>query len=158
MTASGDAMPTAFGAARAVRQGCGSCWREQRRSGAKTQNVVLIVSDGLRWQEIFTGAEEDCSTTRTGGSWVSEEELRKRYWRRERRSERRALLFPFLWGTVAKRGQIYRQPGPRQRRARDQRQGVLLSGIQRDEHGLSEPCHRQQRVRPQPDAHACSSG
>jgi hypothetical protein len=26
---------------------------------AKTQNVVLIVSDGLRWQEIFTGAEED---------------------------------------------------------------------------------------------------
>ena len=25
----------------------------------KTRNVVLIVSDGLRWQEVFTGAEED---------------------------------------------------------------------------------------------------
>jgi hypothetical protein len=23
----------------------------------KTQNIVLIVSDGLRWQEIFTGAD-----------------------------------------------------------------------------------------------------
>ena len=25
----------------------------------KTRTVVLIVSDGLRWQEIFTGAEEE---------------------------------------------------------------------------------------------------
>jgi hypothetical protein len=31
--------------------------------------------------------------------------LRKRYWR-PGAAERRALLFPFLWGTVAKRGQI----------------------------------------------------
>src|SRR5271169_3305131 len=32
--------------------------------GAKTQNVVLIVSDGLRWQEIFAGRRRICSTTR----------------------------------------------------------------------------------------------
>jgi len=73
---------------------------------AKTQNVVLIVSDGLRWQEIFTGAEEDLLNDTTGGSWLPEEELRKRYWRASE-SERRAALFPFLWGTVAKRGQIF---------------------------------------------------
>src|SRR5580704_376380 len=71
----------------------------------KTQNVVLIVSDGLRWQEIFTGAEEDLLNDKEGGSWLSDEELRKRYWRTSA-AERRALLFPFLWGTVAKRGQI----------------------------------------------------
>jgi tetratricopeptide (TPR) repeat protein len=73
---------------------------------AKTQTVVLIVSDGLRWQEIFTGAEADLLNDKAGGSWLSEEELRKRYWR-PTPTERRAELFPFLWGTVAKRGQIF---------------------------------------------------
>jgi hypothetical protein len=68
--------------------------------------VVLIVSDGLRWQEIFTGAEEDLLNDKAGGSWVGAEDLRKRYWRQSA-TERRALLFPFLWGTVAKGGQIY---------------------------------------------------
>jgi hypothetical protein len=72
----------------------------------KTQTVVLIVSDGLRWQEIFTGAEEDLLNDKEGGSWVSNEDLRKRYWRASA-AERRALLFPFLWGTVAKHGQIF---------------------------------------------------
>ena len=72
----------------------------------KTQNVVLIVSDGLRWQEVFTGADPSLLNGKAGGSWLGEEELRKRYWR-ESADERRALLFPFLWGTVAKKGQIY---------------------------------------------------
>jgi hypothetical protein len=72
----------------------------------KTQNVVLIVSDGLRWQEVFTGADPSLLNDKAGGSWMGEEELRKRYWR-ENVDERRALLFPFLWGTVAKKGQIY---------------------------------------------------
>jgi Type I phosphodiesterase / nucleotide pyrophosphatase len=71
----------------------------------KTQNVVLIVSDGLRWQEVFTGAEEDLLNDKDGGSWLSTEDLRKRYWRKSP-SERREALFPFLWGTVAKHGQM----------------------------------------------------
>src|ERR1700686_1548666 len=72
----------------------------------KTQNVVLIVSDGLRWQEIFTGADPTLLNDKEGGSWLGEPELRKRYWR-EDVDARRALLFPFLWGTVAKQGQIF---------------------------------------------------
>jgi Type I phosphodiesterase / nucleotide pyrophosphatase len=72
----------------------------------KTRTVVLIVSDGLRWQEVFTGAEADLLNDKEGGSWLSPEELRKRYWR-ENSDERRALLFPFLWGTVARQGQIF---------------------------------------------------
>jgi hypothetical protein len=73
---------------------------------AKTENVVLIVSDGLRWQEIFTGADPRLISDKTGGNWVSEADLRKRYWR-EDPDARRELLFPFLWGTVAKQGQIF---------------------------------------------------
>jgi len=72
----------------------------------KTENVVLIVSDGLRWQEIFSGAEERLITDKSGGNWVAEAELRKRYWRADAEA-RRELLFPFLWGTVAKQGQIF---------------------------------------------------
>jgi hypothetical protein len=72
----------------------------------KTQTVVLIVSDGLRWQEIFTGAEADLLNDKAGGSWMSDEDLRKRYWR-DTPAARRAALFPFLWGTVAKQGQIF---------------------------------------------------
>jgi hypothetical protein len=72
----------------------------------KTQTVVLIVSDGLRWQEIFTGAEEDLLNDKDGGSWLSDEDLRKRYWRPSA-AERRLALLPFLWGTVARTGQIY---------------------------------------------------
>src|SRR5450631_2779471 len=72
----------------------------------KTQNVVLIVSDGLRWQEIFTGADAALLNDKAGGSWLPEAELRKRYWR-ENIDARRAALFPFLWGTVAKQGQIF---------------------------------------------------
>jgi hypothetical protein len=72
----------------------------------KTQNVVLIVSDGLRWQEVFTGAEEDLLNDKEGGSWLSDEDLRKRYWRATP-AERREALFPFVWGTVAKQGQIF---------------------------------------------------
>jgi hypothetical protein len=72
----------------------------------KTQTVVLIVSDGLRWQEIFTGADPTLLNDKRGGSWLDEAELRKRYWR-DSVDERRALLFPFLWGTVAKQGQIF---------------------------------------------------
>jgi hypothetical protein len=73
---------------------------------AKTQNVVLIVSDGLRWQEVFTGAEEDLLNDKAGGSWLSDEDLRKRYWRATP-GERRAALLPFIWGTVAKQGQLF---------------------------------------------------
>jgi len=72
----------------------------------RTRTVVLIVSDGLRWQEIFTGAEEDLLNDKEGGSWLPDDELRRRYWR-STAAERRAALFPFLWGTVAREGQIY---------------------------------------------------
>jgi hypothetical protein len=72
----------------------------------KTRNVVLIVSDGLRWQEIFTGADPTLMNEKDGGIWDKEEDLRREFWRTDP-NERRKALFPFLWGTVAARGQIF---------------------------------------------------
>jgi hypothetical protein len=72
----------------------------------KTRNVVLIVSDGVRWQEVFTGADATLLNEKYGGIWDKEEDLRREFWRADA-NERRKALFPFLWGTVATRGQIF---------------------------------------------------
>ncbi|HUL35027.1 MAG TPA: AP protein [Candidatus Eisenbacteria bacterium] len=72
----------------------------------KTRNVILVISDGLRWQEVFTGAEKDLLTTDHGGNWAHQDYLLKTWWR-DTPEERRKALFPFLWTTVATRGQIF---------------------------------------------------
>ncbi|MBV9316921.1 MAG: AP protein, partial [Gammaproteobacteria bacterium] len=71
-----------------------------------TRNVVLIVSDGLRWQEVFTGADPSLLNEAQGGIWEKEADLRREFWRADPIERRKALL-PFLWGTVAVRGQIF---------------------------------------------------
>jgi Metalloenzyme superfamily len=72
----------------------------------KTRNVVLIVSEGLRWQEVFSGADPDLLNEKNGGIWASPEKLRREFWN-ENPAERRKMLFPFLWEVVAKQGQIF---------------------------------------------------
>ena len=72
----------------------------------KTRNVVLIVSDGLRWQEVFSGADPLLMNEKNGGIWDKEADLRREFWRDDP-AERRKALFPFLWSTVATRGQIF---------------------------------------------------
>lgn len=72
----------------------------------KTQNVVLIVTDGLRWQEVFSGADHSLMNEEHGGIWADPAALAKQFWRDDV-TERRSALLPFLWGTVVKQGQIF---------------------------------------------------
>ncbi len=72
----------------------------------QTQNVVLVVCDGLRWQEVFSGADPALLEEAARSGWTSEAELRHKYGADDP-AKRRALLFPFLWGTVAKSGQLF---------------------------------------------------
>lgn len=72
----------------------------------KTRNVILIVSDGLRWQEMFTGADPLLLNEKNGGIWDKEADLRRTFWRDDV-NERRKALFPFIWTTVAAHGQIF---------------------------------------------------
>ncbi|MGZ4731402.1 MAG: hypothetical protein ACXVZH_04600 [Terriglobales bacterium] len=72
----------------------------------KTRNVVLIVSDGLRWQEIFTGADSTLMDSEHGGVWADAKELKRKFWSNDI-AERRRALFPFLWSVVAKQGELY---------------------------------------------------
>ncbi len=78
----------------------------QAQSALRTRNVVLIVSDGLRWQEVFTGADPTLLNEAHGGIWDKEADLRREFWRPDTGERRRALL-PFLWNSVAVRGQIF---------------------------------------------------
>jgi hypothetical protein len=77
-----------------------------RAASLTTRNVVLIVCDGLRWQEIFTGADPSLLNEEAGGSWTAIPALRAAYWSDDVET-RRAKLFPFLWGTLATHGQLF---------------------------------------------------
>lgn len=76
------------------------------QSPLKTRNVVLVISDGLRWQEIFTGADPTLLNEKYGGIWDKDTDLKREFWR-EDVNQRRQALFPFLWGTVVPHGQIF---------------------------------------------------
>lgn len=69
----------------------------------KTENVILITLDGMRWQEVFSGAELRLITKK----FVSDSaQLKKKFWN-ESSEKRRALLMPFLWSTLQQQGQLY---------------------------------------------------
>lgn len=71
----------------------------------KTQNIVLITTDGLRWQEVFTGAEQALINKQHGGV-ADIKSIEGKFWR-ETPEERRAALLPFFWNKIAREGQIY---------------------------------------------------
>jgi hypothetical protein len=57
-------------------------------SAAATRHIVFVMTDGLRWQEVFAGS--DPSLLEKGQSAAGRE-----------------ALMPFLWDVVAKQGQIF---------------------------------------------------
>jgi len=71
----------------------------------KTQNVILLMTDGLRWREVFQGADATLMNAESGHV-TNVKELQNEYWR-ETPAARREALMPFLWHIVAKDGQIY---------------------------------------------------
>lgn len=71
----------------------------------RTKHVFLITADGLRWQDVFGGADAALLNAEAGGV-KNVEAVRAAYWR-ETPAARRAALLPFLWGQVVPHGQIY---------------------------------------------------
>jgi hypothetical protein len=60
--------------------------------------------DGVRWQEVFRGAEESLINKERGGIDQTDE-IKKRFVRNSV-EEQRAALLPFLWNVVAREGQL----------------------------------------------------
>lgn len=69
----------------------------------KTKNLIIVTLDGLRWQEIFRGADSALINSKYT---EDKDQVRKKYWTPSV-TERRQMLSPFLWKTLAIQGQIY---------------------------------------------------
>jgi hypothetical protein len=89
-----------------VFPGCEEETIQNRESstGLQTENLILISIDGLRWQEVYTGADpllidhED---------YVSNaDELTGHFWDDDPAARREKLL-PFMWNVIAEQGQLY---------------------------------------------------
>lgn len=74
------------------------------QSKSKTENIILITLDGMRWQEVFSGAEARLIANK---SFVGDTaSLKKMFWN-DSPEKRRELLMPFFWTVLAKQGQLY---------------------------------------------------
>ena len=82
----------------------------QAPAAHKTANVIVVMMDGLRWQEVFRGADPELIKTlgpeALGAQKERSAQAQQLYWR-ETADERREALMPFLWSVVAKDGQIF---------------------------------------------------
>lgn len=71
----------------------------------KTENLIIVTLDGFRWQEVFRGVDL--------GIWENDKGIQKKIEQREAdylgksEEESREKLMPFVWNTMAKKGQIY---------------------------------------------------
>ena len=70
----------------------------------KTENVVLITLDGMRWQELFNGAD---STLFKQQKVFKGPNGQAEVFAKNTPEERRQALMPFLWSEIATKGQIY---------------------------------------------------
>ena len=71
----------------------------------KTRNILLVTSDGLRWQEVFGGVDAALLNKEDGG--VVNAGLLKSDFGNARPEVRRRLLMPFVWNVMARHGQIF---------------------------------------------------
>jgi hypothetical protein len=68
--------------------------------------VILVMTDGLRWQEVFRGADANLLVPKRYFDGRSVKELQQRYLAASQ-EERRERLMPFLWKTMIPHGQMF---------------------------------------------------
>ncbi len=68
----------------------------------KTENIVLVTLDGMRWQEVFGGADSSFMKQQKN---LKDAQVRQKFWNNDSQA-RRKMLFPFLWTTMVEKGQL----------------------------------------------------
>ncbi len=69
------------------------------------ENIIIITTDGLRWQEVFGGMDTAIANNKKFNQDDSAA-IYKKYWATDS-PERRKKLMPFTWSIVEKNGQLY---------------------------------------------------
>ncbi len=98
-------------------------------SALQTQNVLLVTIDGLRWQEVFAGADETLMDKDAGG--VKDPDALKQRFLKETAEERRETLMPFFWSSIAQQGAVFGNPD-------DNSKAVVTNGLNFSYPGYSE--------------------
>ena len=80
------------------------CAQQQRNIKRKTEHIILFTSDGVRWQDLFTGIDPTLMNQKRAGM-DDAAPLEKQLWRTTP-DERREALMPFFWRTLAPRGVV----------------------------------------------------
>ncbi|WP_337176588.1 alkaline phosphatase family protein [Paludisphaera sp.] len=75
----------------------------------RTRNVVVVMTDGLRWQEVFGGADRALLNKEAGG--VADVGGLKARFDRDTPEARREVLLPFMTNVVAAQGRLYGEGG-----------------------------------------------
>jgi hypothetical protein len=70
--------------------------------------VILVTLDGMRPQELFSGAELRLIDKEIGGV-RDPQSIQRKFWRDEG-SARREVLMPFFWSVIARQGQVFGAP------------------------------------------------
>ena len=78
-------------------------------SQQKADHLIVITTDGFRWQEVFTGMDSAIANNKKFNQGDSAA-LFKKYWSNHA-EERRKLVMPFFWNTLAAKGQVYGNRG-----------------------------------------------
>lgn len=71
----------------------------------QTQNLIIVTTDGLRWQEVFKGMDSSIANKKKFHHDDSAY-IFKQYWASTEK-ERRAKLLPFFWNQLVPHGQVY---------------------------------------------------
>jgi predicted AlkP superfamily pyrophosphatase or phosphodiesterase len=71
----------------------------------QAENIIIITTDGFRWQEAFKGMDETLARDKKFNQ-ADSTYIYKKYWSIDV-DERREKLMPFMWSVLAKKGQIY---------------------------------------------------
>ena len=77
---------------------------EKIQAQTKTENIILVTLDGLRWQEVFGGAD---STLLKNKNYTRDYDGTAASFWNDNLGERRRMLFPFIWNVVAQNGQLH---------------------------------------------------
>ncbi|RYD75088.1 MAG: phosphoglyceromutase, partial [Sphingobacteriales bacterium] len=80
------------------------CVQLSAQQSSYPKNVFIITTDGLRWQEVFGGADKDIISDT---EFVKDTALTKEMYWAESPEERRKKLMPFFWSTIAGKGQLH---------------------------------------------------
>ena len=76
----------------------------QKPQNENTPKVILITIDGLRWQELFNGADKDLISN---NFYVQHpNQLKDIFWD-DNNLERRKKLMPFVWNSIKEMGQMH---------------------------------------------------